>query len=254
MYLKLNQTIDETINKIKYNISKGIPLSFSRYGDGEIYLLNRNSPSSHQKRKCNDWDYKHPEEIDKLYDDSTKSIITSIKGSDIIGIIDKNNEICKTINCSEKIWSIKTELLENHGINTDKLIITDHMLPRSRKFGEIKNFKEILQGKSLNIISPNTKILKEKNLGKILDSEVTYTHHPYSVNFKNKNEFVKKFKDIKSDVVLVGTGNIKDYVVDLKNNYGKIAIDVGALLDAWADVKSRPWFMKGSKQDYLRVK
>jgi UDP-N-acetyl-D-mannosaminuronic acid transferase (WecB/TagA/CpsF family) len=127
------------------------------------------------------------------------------------------------------------------------------MLPRSKEFGSIDNFKEILQGKSLNIISPNTKLLEEKNLNKLLDSEVTFTYHPNSINLRNRDEFIESFKDIKSDVVLVGCGLQKDYVSYLRYNHNKIAIDVGAMLDAWAGIYSREWFKKGGKQDYLLI-
>ena len=125
------------------------------------------------------------------------------------------------------------------------------MLSRHEKFGKPENFKQILQGKTLNIISPNTELLKTKNLNKLLDSDVTFTHHPYSINFRNRNDFIDSFKDIKSDVVLVGCGNMKDYVCYLRHNHNKIAIDVGAMLDAWAGLKTRPWFQNGGKQEYL---
>ena len=54
-----------------------------------------------------------------------------------------------------------------------------------------------------------------------------------------------------SDVVLVGCGIQKDYVSYLRYDYGKVAIDVGAMLDAWAGKITRPWFTKGGKQEYL---
>ena len=66
-----------------------------------------------------------------------------------------------------------------------------------------------------------------------------------------KDEFIKSFENIKSEVVLVGCGIQKDYVSYLKYNNNKIAIDVGALLDAWSGLLTRPWFRKDGKQDYL---
>jgi len=251
MYLEVNQTIEETVNLIKDRIRTNTPLAISRYGDGEIYFLNRNSPPEHQQRGCNDWGYNYPNDVNKFYDDAGRILINGIQNSDVIGIMDKNNDISKSINYKEEKWSIKKSLLEENDVDISNLIICDHMLPRNEKFGKPENFKEILQGKSLNIISPNTDILKTKNLSKMFDAEVTYTHHPYNVNLRNRDEFIQSFEKIKSDVVLVGCGIQKDYVSYLRYNHNKIAIDVGALLDAWSGLLTRPWFGKGGKQEYL---
>tara|TARA_Y100000401_G_scaffold117565_1_gene127168 strand:+ start:1714 stop:2481 length:768 start_codon:yes stop_codon:yes gene_type:complete len=254
MYIKNNLTIEETIDIIKDHIHRSEGLSLTRFGDGEIFLLNRNSPKYHQIRKCRHWGYKYPQEVNKLYNDTNKSLIKALKESDIIGIMGKNNILNKKMTFKESAWSIKKQKLISYGINPETLKITDQMISRDIRFGKISNFKEILQGKSLNIISPHTEKLKSKNLSKILEANVTYTHHPFSINFKNKEEFIKNFKDIKSDVVLFGTGNIKDYGVELKEKYNKIAIDVGCLLDAWASIYSRDWFKKGNLQHYLIIK
>jgi len=253
MYLQPTITIQQTIDLIKEKIKSNEPFAFSRFGDGEIHALNRNFEPRFEFRGCSEWGYKYPQQIQQYYDDSTAVILNSIKHSDIIGLMDRNNEIAKSMTYKESVWSIKLDFLESRGIDTSSLMVTDHMLPRMKQFGHIESFKEILQGKSLNIISPNTEKLKEKNLSKLLDSDVTFTHQPNSINLRNRNEFIQSFTNIKSDVVLVGCGLQKDYVVYLKHNYGKVAIDVGAVLDAWAGLVTRPWFGKGGKQDYLML-
>ena len=253
MYLEVNQTIEEAINLIKHKIKTNTPFCFSRYGDGEIHAFNRNFKPQFEKRGCDELGYVYPSQIDLYYDDSTGVIINAITNSDMIGLMDMNNDVAKTSNFLKKNWSFSIESLKNKGIDLSDTLITDHMLPRSKEFGSIDNFKEILQGKSLNIISPNTKLLEEKNLNKLLDSEVTFTYHPNSINLRNRDEFIESFKDIKSDVVLVGCGLQKDYVSYLRYNHNKIAIDVGAMLDAWAGIYSREWFKKGGKQDYLLI-
>ena len=43
-------TDDETVNLIKEKIRTNTPFALSRYGDGEIYFLNRNSPPQHQQQ------------------------------------------------------------------------------------------------------------------------------------------------------------------------------------------------------------
>jgi len=251
MYLQPTITVTQSINIIKDKIKSNEPFALSRYGDGEINILNRSTPPKYQKRGCNIWGYKYPSEVNYFFNDASTVILNAIRHSDGIGLMDRNNQIAKNITYKEHIWSIKTEFLESAGIDTNNLIIFDHQLPRMKEFGKPENFKEILQGKSLNIISPNTEILKKKNLGKLFDTDVTFTHHPHNINFRNRNEFIEGFKDIKSDVVLVGCGIQKDYVSYLRYNHNKVAIDVGALLDAWSGIISRPWFNEGSIQNYL---
>ena len=251
MYLDVTQTIDETLNLIKDMIRTNTPFSLSRFGDGEIKMLNRDSPKWHQQKGCSNWGYKYPSQVNILYDDATAVILNAIRNSDVVGIMDKKNDIAKSINYSQEKWSIKKSFLDENNVDTSKLIICDHMLTRNIKFGKPENFKEILQGKSLNIISPNVESLKKKNLNKLLDADVTFTHHPMSITIRNRNEFIDNFKNIKSDVVLVGCGLQKDFVVYLKNNYGKVAIYAGATLDAWAGKITRPWFNPNGKQNYL---
>lgn len=237
MYLEVNQPIEKTISLIKERIEANTPFALSRYGDGEIYFLNRNSPIEHQIKNCKLWGYNHPLELNTFYNHSSEIILNGLKNSDVIGIMDKTNDIAKNINYKEEKWSIKKSFLKDNGVDTSNLIVCDHMLP-SEEFGKPENFKDILQGKSLNIISPNTDILKTKNLSKLFDADVTYTNHPYNINLRNRNEFIDNFKNIKSDVILVGCGIQKDYVSYLRYNHNKIAIDVGALLDAWAGIIS----------------
>ena len=250
MYLHPTISITETVDLIKDKIKTNTPFALSRFGDGEIKMLNRNASSSLQQRSCGNWGYQYPTQVNQLYDDATAVLLNALRYSDVIGLMDSTNTISKKINYKEHTWSIDSEILTSNDIEIPK-IITDHMLPRSEEFGKPENFRDILQGKSLHIISPNTEILKSKELGELLDSEVTYTQHPKNINFRNRNEFIDGFRNINSDVVLVGCGLQKDYVVYLRHNHGKIAIDVGAMLDAWAGIISRPWFSKNGEQNYL---
>jgi hypothetical protein len=253
MYLELNTSVDQSIDLIKEKIKSNTPFSFSRFGDGEIHAFNRSFEPQFEMRGCREWGYQYPSQINVYYDDTKKVILNSLKYSDMIGLMDGDNDIFKGRNLNKQNWSFSKKSLNDNGIDTSKFLITDHMLPRSEKFGKIENFKEILQGKTLNIISPNTEKLKQKNLSKLLDADVTFTYQPNSINLRNRDEFIQNFKNIKSDVVLVGCGLQKDYVVYLRHNYGKVAIDVGALLDAWAGIQSRPWFQHGGKQNYLML-
>ena len=64
-------------------------------------------------------------------------------------------------------------------------------------------------------------------------------------------ELTQRLLNKEKDVVLLGVGLQKDYGVILRDEFGKIALDMGATMDAWAGIISRPWFNKGQSQEYL---
>jgi len=245
-----NQT---AISILKEKIDNLQPYAFTRFGDGEIYILNKKSYPSFEHRACNEWGYQYPSEVNQFYNDAYVIIQHALKNSDLIGIM---NQTCSIVNLnySPSIWSIKKQLLIEWGIDINSMQICDHMLCRSAEFGSINSMKYILNGKSVNIISTNTKLLKQKKLSDKLNTDVTFTQHDKNINLNNRLEFIKAFKNIKSDVVLLGVGIQKDYGVILRDEYGKIAIDMGATLDAWAGIISRPWFNPGNLQDHLVIK
>ena len=90
-------------------------------------------------------------------------------------------------------------------------------------------------------------------MSNLLQTEVKITEHPFSINFNNRDEFVQNLKNIEEPVVLLGIGLQKDYGIYLKENYGKIVLDMGATLDAWSGLITRPWFHKGNRQSYLMI-
>jgi hypothetical protein len=40
----------------------------------------------------------------------------------------------------------------------------------------------------------------------------------------------------------------------LKNDFGKVSLDLGATMDAWSGIYSRPWFREGNTQEHLIIK
>lgn len=164
--------------------------------------------------------------------------------------MDPNTKVVK-IPYNYNIWSIEKYKAELWGRNIKDIKICDHMISRSLELGNIDSMKNLLNGHSVNIISPNTKILVPKQLEKRLETEVRFTHHSRDVNFRNRDVFLKSFENIKEDVVLLGVGLQKDYGVILRDEFGKIAIDMGATMDAWSGIISRPWFNKGQPQEHL---
>ena len=253
MYLQPNITIKDTIEVIKDKIKTSTPFCLSRFGDGEIAIITKSGNQSIESNCCNLFGYQYPKELNLFYQDSLPVLINALKNSDIVGIMDKNTPMLPLGYYRDNVWSFKKEFIQSLSINPNNLTICDHMIARSPELGNINNFKNILQGKDLHIISPNKEQLEKVNLSKILECNVTITKHPYNINFNNKNLIIDQFKNIKADVVVTGTSLLKDYGVILKNNFNKIVIDLGATLDAWSGIISRPWFNKGNKQFYLTL-
>jgi len=251
-YLQPNVSNEDAVSLIKEKIRTQTPFSFTRFGDGEIHIINKNGYERLEKSMCKNWGYVYPDEVNFAYDEIGTSLKNAFTKTDLIGLMDKN---CKIINLNYKAehWSLKKELITSWGIDHENLQICDHMLCRQPFFGSASSFKEILQGKSLNIITPYVKRMEERELSNLLESDVTFTHNPMNTNFKNRSEVLKTFDKIKSDVVIMGVGLFKDYTVILKEEFGKVALDMGATMDAWSGIKSRVWFGKGGKQEYLMI-
>ena len=251
-YLNPNLTDDEIIKIVKNKIKTKTPFALTRFGDGEIYIINKNGYEQFNQRMCKEWGYKYPDELNQVYEDAGIIIKNALIKSDVIGLMNKNCDIVN-IGYSEQIWSIKKTIIESLGIKPDELLICNHMISRTYNFGSIHGFKDIIQGQDFHIISTNTDKIKNKNLEKFFEVNIGYTYHPRNINFNNRKDFIDSFKNIKEDIVIMGIGLQKDYGVILRDEYGKIALDMGATMDAWAGILSRPWFNKGNKQDYLTL-
>jgi hypothetical protein len=252
-FLQPNLSVSDTIKIIKEKIKTETPFSLTRFGDGEIYILNKSCSTDFLKKNCPLWGYKYPEEVTNFLDDSSNIIKNALKKSDIIGIMDKNTKVLPSGFYQESIWSIKKSFALDVGVNFSEQFICDHMIARQQELGSISSMKEILQGKSVNLITPHKNILENKNISKHLDTEVNITEHPISINLNNRDKFIESFENIKEPVVLLGVGLQKDYGVLLKEKYGKITIDMGATIDAWAGLVTRHWFVKGGLQNHLML-
>lgn len=257
-YLKPNITVQESIEIIKEKIKTKTPFSFTRFGDGEIYILNKNGYkySEWEKRICDNWGYKFPDELDTAYREIGEVIKFSFSNTDMIGVMSEKHEIFNTpgMEFNPNTWSISINKLEEIGLNTKNLLVSEHMLPRYQEFGDIHEFSKIIQGNDIHIVSPRVGELKSKNIDNILGVNVGYTNHGNEINLKNRDSILKSFEDISEPIVILGTSLLKDYGPILSNNYGKIALDLGATLDAWAGIYSRPWFKEGGLQEYLVIK
>jgi hypothetical protein len=251
-FLTPNISIVDTVQLIKEKIESNTPFALTRFGDGEIYVLKKSYSKDFLESRCKMWGYNYPEESDDFVNDASTIIKKAFVESDVIGIMDQNTKVVK-IYYNSNIWSIEKERVEEWGINVEDIKICDHMISRSFELGNIDSMKNVLNGHSVNIITPNTELLIPKQLEKRLETEVRFTHHSTDVNFRNRDEFLKSFEKIKEDVVLYGVGLQKDYGVILRDEFGKIAIDMGATMDAWSGIVSRPWFRKGEIQEHLLI-
>lgn len=243
-------SINDTVEVIKEKIKTKTPFSLTRFGDGEIYILNKNCSQQFLMNNCKLWGYQYPQEINNFINDAGEIIKTAFMKSDVIGIMDPKTKIVN-IAYDYHTWSIEKYKVELWGKNPKQLIICDHMIARSPQLGDVNRLKTVLEGASVNIISPNSELLSTKKLEEKLQTTVNFTTHSKGVNFRNRDEFLKSFENIKEDVVLLGVGLQKDYGVILRDEFGKIALDMGATMDAWAGIISRPWFNKGQSQEYL---
>lgn len=243
-YIEPNLTESDTVEIIKTHIKKSIPFSLSRIGDGEIYILNDNAPEFLVKKICRLWDIKE-KDYNTFRLKCKEQIDNAIKYSDIIGIIDKNNEVCQKINCSPTIWSIKKSYVNSL---TTRNMICDHQITRGKLLGDPHNLSNVINGEPINIITPNISINCNK-LSDILRCDVTTT----LVN-NNRIDLLQEIKNIKQKIVLYGVSlTAKDLGVILKNDYSKIAIDMGATLDAWSGIKSRSWFNRDNIQGHCLI-
>lgn len=243
----------DAVELIKEKVRSKTPFAFTRFGDGEIHILNRNGFPAFEEKNTRQWGYKYPEEIQKFYDDANQIIRRAFINSDMIGLMDKN---CNIINLNYRPdhWSLKKDLVESWGVSLEKLQICDHMLSRQRILGSVDGFRKIIEDNDFHIITPYVKRMEERNHSELFGVKVTYTLHPETINFNNRDSILKEFENIKPQIVLMGIGLQKDYGVYLRDNFGKIVLDMGATMDAWAGIESRHWFGVGNKQDYLMIR
>lgn len=67
-YIQPNLSINETVDIIKDKISSETPFSLTRYGDGEICVINNKGDGNFKKKICKNWGYNYPNDVDVAYD------------------------------------------------------------------------------------------------------------------------------------------------------------------------------------------
>jgi hypothetical protein len=242
-----HKEISEAIFLIKQSIHNKSPLSLVRIGDGEINILKERGGSD-------DWNQRvislnETSTIEEAFSINKPFIENAIAKADILGLLDPKSKYV-SFNYDENLWSISDEYILR--FRTSMPMIVDHQISRSRELGSVQGMRDLLSGKAIHIISPNVDRLKERKISELLGSKVSFTDNSMSIKHYNRQPIIDSFKNIREDIVLLGVGPHKDYCTILKE-HGKIAIDLGATLDAWAGLKTRGWFEKGNLQEYLFI-
>jgi hypothetical protein len=120
----------------------------------------------------------------------------AIKESDYLGILDFKNDVCASRKFVKHDWSISYKKLQQLKLPVPQCC--DHQLPRSQYFGNPYNFKNILQGRDLNIVTPNN-ALDCKKLTLILDANVTAT-----ISNNNRRDLINSLENIKEWIYSIG--------------------------------------------------
>jgi hypothetical protein len=252
-YLEVNVDHNDAVSLIAEKIETKTPFSFTRYGDGEIFVIN-NVGSPKFKRKVASM-YSCPvDEWPEAYRVARDIIIRSLRHTDLVGLLDRNGLIKGHMSVSKANWSIRRGLLGKYDIDVDSLQICDHQIPRGKELGDINQFKKILNGNSLCIISPYEDKLKANGIGKLLEADVSYLKWPMPFDVSKRPELFEELDKISADVIIFGASLFgKDIGVYMKEAHGKVCIDYGATLGGWAGLASRSWFKPGGHQSHCLI-
>lgn len=234
---------------LKDKICKKEPFCVIRFGDS-FTVPFRNIINCHGERVSKSLGFENVNE----FLNSIREIFThSIKKSNVIGLLTQsiqNNLNNKQDWYKPEEWLFSIDEFNKMGIDINSKQIVDHQVFYTKEVGSIHGFKNIIDKEDIHIISSNADNLKKNNIDKLLGVNVSYTLTPLSLKKSGKVDLIEKISKIKEFIVLYGVGTFgKDLGIHLKNA-GKIALDFGSALDAWAGIKSRNWFTQDNCMIY----
>lgn len=251
-FLKNTTSNEELYDIIKTSIKNKQSLSLTRIGDGELMFLKKDVPKEIQIRFSKNWGYSEHNYLEGenfLHN----MLIDALKNTDYIGLMDINNDIVKTNKINFNDWVLEEELINKLGIN-NKINVFDHQVTRGKIIGDINNFKNLLCGEDIHIVSCRTNELKSKNIDKLLGVNVKYTHIDISTKLSEYDNVLEKLNTISEDVILLSLGVLGKNIPHKLSKKGKVCIEFGATIDAWAGLITRPWFNKGGLQNHCLIK
>lgn len=242
----------EVVESVRRHISHNTPFALMRLGDGEMYLLRGTSPrSGFWNKYVQVWGF---EEEKQALDSVGKYTLKALREADVVGLLDKRVAKRMYIRLREEDWIPTKEELKKWRVNLDSRKICSHQIVRTRELGTVEAWQKLLAGRPVHIISCNVEQLKKNKISSLLKADVSYTQVPNPTSLLDREEILKSLENIKPSVVLFGLSVLgKDIGITLRDEYGKISIDMGATLDAWAGLETRPWFKKDGGQEYLVV-
>lgn len=245
---KVNISDSSMISIIKTHIKDGTGLSLTRFGDGDLDILNERLTPHLIKFFTTVCKYKNPKEG---LADGRNLLLKALKNSDYIGIMG-NNKISKKLSNIYK-WDFDNKLLiESQRLKDPNFF--DCMLVRGIDLGSIAGFKKIIENNPICIVTPITDELKRNNLEKHLGVKISYIKVPMGGNLKNKKELFKELDKISEKIVITSNALRGKEFPQYLSKKGKVCIDMGATLDAWAGKITRPWFNDGNLQSHCLIK
>lgn len=240
------------LNLIRLKIWRKEPLSTVRLGDGEVFILRGNSPTI--KRTVHHLWADEGMSEEKAFEEVRKILITGLQKADAIGLyyypqISEDIQIYNNLDCQQakklttklmlgrERYSLPIGLLESLGIDSKEKIFFDAVLTHSFEFGYVESFRNLLRGTPVNLISPHEELFKKNRLEDLLQAPITYTRlDRVAGKFQDRPQVLERISNIQEPVVLFGYGSYgKDFGVFLREQ-GKVVLDVGRLLDAWAGI------------------
>lgn len=242
-YQSFTATPDEFIKELKHAIYNNNPMSLSRIGDGEIAILKR-EPNIHINSYFQPWGYENAMD---LVEDMRKVVLESIKCSDWLGVIGPTDFIQKwhKNGTVKDNWYLDHQYIEESG-RIKPIKATDAFIPRSLQLGNVYEFKKILKGTPIAIVSPETEGLKANKLEEVLGCKINYITVPGEVHLKDRERIIKRIMGVEEHVVLIAWSVwAKDLSTRLYQQ-GKVSLDMGAVIATWAGRQTRWDFREGA--------
>jgi hypothetical protein len=226
------------INELELCIDNNKPLSLCRIGDGEVAILNKVS-NVHIDDMARRWGYDG--NTVELIKDARASILNCIKNSDWIGVIGPTPFIKAwhkkgTVKSS---WYLDTKFVKESG-RIKPIKAVDAFIPRSLELGNIAQFKKLLKGKNIAIISPETEGLIKRDISKKLGCKINYIDVPKNCNIKERSKILNTIKNnIPEHIVLTAWSLLGKDINHILYQEGKICLDMGAVIATWAGRQTR---------------
>jgi len=256
-------SLDDLLKAIKSSIKNKTPFSYVRLGDVEVqflklpdHCLNDFEDHIHQEVfsllfRRHDKTYIRDAHLDSLFIYKIQNIVLkAINSSDYLGMFTYKEVLDRgaLIGFDDR-HVLMQSVIDYHKIDLDKFNTCSHLHNREMALGNIDNFKELIGNERITIMTDMADELKENKkfqdtFGNSVDFiSVKHNHASTDKTFYQREYIRSQFKNIKTHVVVFALGLAgKDFCSELKNDWGKCAIDMGSTVDAWAGSISRPDF------------